>query len=144
MKKLFLTTILTLFAFTYTAIADTPYQGNVPYSATSGVQSNTAQSIVIPILPGKAFYLTSVSVYGAGATIALEATCSITNTAATVVANVLVNIPAGVTAAASSITEKWVGAPLYSGGLGTAFTVACPAFGLGNTAQVINVSGYYY
>lgn len=126
------------------AYADVPYQGNQPYAASTGVGANVPQSIAIPIIQNRAFYLTSVSIYGTGATVGTEVICTVTNTAAIVVTNLLVNVPAGALASATGVVEKFSGGPLFSGGNSTSFTIACPAFGTGNTNQVINVSGYYY
>ena len=116
--------------------------GATPITTTSGIVANAVAAATLAGTAGKTTYIKGFVVSGAGATVGLPVTVTVTNlavggvtfsftycaTAGALLANtpLIVSFPAGVPASGSN----------------TSIVASCPALGLGNTSNSVNVWGY--
>ncbi len=120
---------------------------NTPASEVSGPVGNTAIAASIPAVAGQYSYLSNVWIAGLGATTGSTVTCNITNILSS---NATGNtwsfylvVPTGATVPISNGPLVYnFDPPLQSKAINTALQVNVGAFGAGNTAQTVGVSGY--
>lgn len=112
-----------------------------PVTAGSGNVANAVAAATIPAVAGKTAYITGFDIQGAGATAGLV----VNPTMAGVISGTKTFVYAAAAGAlvANQALSRCFNPPIPASAVNTAITISCPALGAGNTANTVNIYGYY-
>src|SRR4030095_4245371 len=114
--------------------------GALPITETSGIVANAVASASFPVAEGLINYLAGFSITGSGATVGLPVTVTLTGLVTGTLSFVYC-ATAGSLIANTPLFHTFVPA-LPASAVETAIAISCPALGLGNTMNVVNMWGY--
>lgn len=118
-----------------------PYPATVtPVAAHSAVAANAVASAPLAAAAAKFTYLTSIQIFGTGATATSVVLATITGLLGGTL-TIPVVVPAGINLAVTPILLNF-DTPLRSSAVNTAIVVTLPALGLGNIRATVNAQGF--
>lgn len=116
-------------------------RGAVPITASSGNVANAAATATIPAMSGKTAYITGFEITGAGATVGLVVSPTVSGVVGGTLTYSIAAIAGALLMNQPMIVPYFPAIPASAPN--TAISVSCPALGIGNTNNTVVAHGYY-